>query len=132
MCKAHSREYNAVFEIYCFGRRKAVRDIRFWPKIVYRLTLIISSLIITANATHAQLAPPQPGPLPGATEKERTQDIQNREWRLRNMERGPPQAQLNPQRLREAVETVKQDFRRIQVVRNELVGDLTANKPLSY
>lgn len=109
-----------------------MRNNRFCLKIAYRLTVAISSLIITANTTHAQLVPPQPGPLPGATEKERAQDIQNREWRLRNMEREPAQAQLNPQRLREAVEIVKQDFKRIQVVRNELVGDLTANRPLNY
>src|SRR5207253_10234198 len=108
------------------------RNNRFWRKPLCRLIIAISSLIITAHATLAQQPPPQPGPPPGATPKERTQDIQYREWRLRNMEREPAQAQLNQQRLHEAVEMVKQDFKRIQVVRNELVGDLTANKPLDY
>src|SRR3954471_6156851 len=114
MCKARSREYNARFEMVCSGRRRALRKNRLWLKTVCRLTIAASSLIITAQATLAQQAPPQPGPPPGATPKERSQDVQNREWRLRNMEREPVQAQVNQQRLREAIELVKQDFKRIQ------------------
>jgi hypothetical protein len=48
------------------------------------------------------------------------------------MERDATQAQVNQQRLQAAIELVKQDFKRIQVVRNELVGDLMANKPSNY
>jgi hypothetical protein len=109
-----------------------VRHNCFWLKTVCYLTIIASSLIITANATLAQQAPPQPGPPPGATPKERTQDIQNREWRLRNMEREPAQAQMNQERLRAAIELVKQDFKRVQIVRNEIVNDLMTKKPLDY
>lgn len=93
---------------------------------------MIPLLIIAASATLAQQPPPQLGPPPGATPKEQTQDRQSREWRLRNMEREATQAQVNQQRLKAAIDLVKQDFKRIQIVRNELVNDLMANKPLDY
>lgn len=85
-----------------------------------------------ASAALAQQAPPGVGPPPGATPKERTQDMQNREWRLRNGERDAVQAQVNQQRLQAAIELVKQDFKRIQIIRNKMVDYLLAKKPLDY
>lgn len=101
-------------------------------RMVYRLAVALSLFIITASAAFAQGPPPELGPPPGATPKERTQDMQTREWRLRNAERDVAQAQINQQRLKAAIDLVKQDFKRIQVVRNDLVNDLMANKPLDY
>lgn len=100
--------------------------------ISWRLVASLCSLIILASAALAQQAPPGVGPPPGATPKERSQDIQNREWRLRNGERDAAQAQVNQQRVQAAIELVKQDFKRIQIIRNKMVDSLLANKPLDY
>ena len=99
---------------------------------VCRLTILLSLFIITASATLAQQPPPQLGPPPGATPKERSQAEQSREWRLRNMERDAAKAQVNQQPVQAAIGLVKQDFKRLQVVRNDIVSDLMANKPLDY
>jgi hypothetical protein len=101
-------------------------------KISWRLAAVICSLIVVASAAIAQQAPPGVGPPPGATPKERTQDMQSREWRLRNGERDAVQSQVNQQRLQAAIELVKQDFKRIQIIRNKMVDSLLANKPLDY
>jgi hypothetical protein len=58
--------------------------------------------------------------------------MQNREWRLRNGERDAAQAQVNQQRVQAAIELVRQDFKRIQIIRNKMVDILLANKPLDY
>jgi hypothetical protein len=97
-----------------------------------RAAILIPLLILTARVTLAQQPPPQLGPPPGATPKERSQDQQSREWRLRNVERDAAQAQVNQQRLKAAIDVMKEDFKRIQIVRNELVSDLTSNKPLNH
>ncbi|MDT4968024.1 MAG: hypothetical protein QOJ64_2761 [Acidobacteriota bacterium] len=108
---------------------KALQSLRY-P--VCRAAILIALLILTARATLAQQPPPQLGPPPGATPKERSQDQQSREWRLRNVERDAAQAQVNQQRLKAAIDVVKDDFKRIQIVRNELISDLTSNKPLNH
>lgn len=58
--------------------------------------------------------------------------MQSRELGLRNNERAANQAQVNQQRLQAAIELVKQDFKRIQIIRNKMVDNLVANKPLDY
>lgn len=108
---------------------KALQSLR---SPVCRAAILIPLLILTARATLAQQPPPQLGPPPGATPKERTQDQQSREWRLRNVERDAAQAQVNQQRLKAAIDVVKEDFKRIQILRNELISDLTSNKPLNH
>jgi hypothetical protein len=107
-------------------------------RIYWRLAATICSLIIMASAALAQQTPIGVGPPPGAgaplgaTPKERAQDMQNREWRLRNVERDAAQAQVNQQRVQAAIEIVKQDFKRIQIIRNKMVDNLVANNPLDY
>jgi hypothetical protein len=39
---------------------------------------------------------------------------------------------VNQQRLRASIDQVKQDFKRIQIIRNEMIDYLLANKPLDY
>jgi Spy/CpxP family protein refolding chaperone len=56
----------------------------------------------------------------------------NREARLRSAEVGATAEQLNKQRLLAGIEQTKQDFKRIQVVRNDMVDDLVAKKPLDF
>lgn len=103
----------------------------FITQIYWRLALAFCSLSLMASAVLAQ-APPGIGRPPGATAKERTQDMQSRELGLRNNERDANQVQVNRQRLQAAIELVKQDFKRIQVTRNKIVDNLVANKPMDY
>ncbi|HEX8492532.1 MAG TPA: hypothetical protein VF658_06795 [Pyrinomonadaceae bacterium] len=105
---------------------------RLISRISLSLGAILSLLIFMASAALAQQPPGQIGPPPGATPKEQSQDRQSREFRLRNVERDASKAQVNQQRLKAAIDIVKQDFKRIQIVRNEMVDDLVAQKPLDY
>lgn len=101
-------------------------------QISWRLALAVCSLIFMASAAPAQQPPAGIGAPPGATPKERSQEMQSRELGLRNNERAANQAQVNQQRLQAAIELVKQDFKRIQIIRNKMVDNLVANKPLDY
>lgn len=56
----------------------------------------------------------------------------NREAKMRSAEVGATAEQLNRQRLVAGIEQTKQDFKRIQVVRNDMVDDLVAKKPLDF
>ncbi len=55
-----------------------------------------------------------------------------REAALRGAEMRPRPAELNPQQLASAIEQTKNDFKRIQILRNEIVERLLAKKPLDY
>lgn len=55
-----------------------------------------------------------------------------REAMLRKSDLGTTTAKVDPKRLEAAIEKIKQDFKQIQIVRNELVRGLLANKPLDY
>jgi hypothetical protein len=55
-----------------------------------------------------------------------------REAALRGAGMRPPAVQLNPQELAAAIEQTKNDFKRIQLLRNEVVERLVAQKPLDY
>ena len=100
-------------------------------RICWHLAAAASSLIFISSVALAQ-PPADMGRPAGKTPKEQTQDRQRSEFRLRNVEESTAQAQVNQQRLHEAIELVRNDFKRIQVIRNEMVSDLMANKPLEY
>jgi hypothetical protein len=73
------------------------------------------------------------GPPPGGPDiKAGARQREVRETMLRNAELGPAAVKRNEKRIEEAVEQVKQDFRQIQIVRNDLVRTLLADKPLDY
>ena len=56
----------------------------------------------------------------------------NREARLRSAELGAESEEVNKQHLAAAIEQTKQDFKRIQVLRNNLVDRLVSKQPLDY
>ena len=55
-----------------------------------------------------------------------------REAMLRRSDLGATDAKVDPKRLEAAIEKIKQDFKQIQIVRNELVRSLLANQPLDF
>jgi hypothetical protein len=90
-------------------------------------------LIVMASAVTAQQGPPAGAGMPETVNpKSDVRDIQNREFRLRNMEAQATSQSVDPKRLEAAIDLVKQDFKRIQLIRNELVDNLMAKKPLDF
>jgi hypothetical protein len=64
--------------------------------------------------------------------KSETRDRQDREATLRSAELGAAVDKIDQKRIDATLDQMKQDFRRIQIVRNELVRNLLANKPFDY
>lgn len=91
------------------------------------------ALLLAAAAGTAQAQAP-----PGATAPTRidpkadTHARTNREARLRSAEMGAEADKINRQHLAAAIEQTKQDFKRIQLLRNELVDRLVSKRPLDY
>jgi hypothetical protein len=94
--------------------------------------MISAALIVMASAVLAQ----QTGPgneAPGVVDpKAETHDKQYRENRLRNGETAAAIEKAKEERLQAAIEHTKQDFKRIQIIRNEMVDYLVAKAPLNY
>lgn len=103
---------------------------QFTHRIVSRPILTVFSLILMAGTALAQQ--PTPGTnVPDVRLEER--ERQNREMQLRNAGGlGAAVTGVNQQRLRASIDQVKQDFKRIQIIRNEMIDYLLANKPLDY
>lgn len=103
---------------------------QFIQHIVCCLILAVSSLILMAGTVLAQ------APAPGTNAPDirlEEQDRQSREMQLRNAGgMGSVVTELNQQRINASIDQLKQDFRRIQIIRNEMIDYLLANKPLDY
>jgi hypothetical protein len=100
---------------------------------VCRLAVALFWLIIMAGAGAAQQGPPAGAGRPeNVNPKTDVRDIQNREFRLRNMEAQATSTSVDPKRLEAAIDLVKQDFKRIQLIRNDMVDNLVAKKPLDF
>lgn len=94
-----------------------------------RIAAAVVLLFIAACAALAQ-APPGAG-APAVVNPKGDMDAQtNREAMMRSAEIGSTAEQKNRQRLLAGMEQTKQDFKRIQLLRNDMVDDLVAKKPL--
>ncbi|HEX8282459.1 MAG TPA: hypothetical protein VF588_03855 [Pyrinomonadaceae bacterium] len=101
--------------------------------------LIVVAFVLTASAAApGQGIPPGP-PSPDAGRPGGTTNLKgdtdartNREARLRSAEIGTSSGGMTPQQLAAAIEQTKNDFKRIQLVRNELVDLLVSKKPFDY
>ena len=87
-------------------------------------------LLLTTGAVRAQ----QPGqaPPPIKDPKFDTLERQNREATLRSAELGAAVEKTNQRRMQAAIEQIKEDFRRIQIIRNEMVHNLRAGTAVDY
>jgi hypothetical protein len=92
--------------------------------------LAVACIMFAAIPVKAQQGPPLPveNPSPFADMINRRQ----REAALRGAEIVPGKRQADPQRIRQLVEQVREDYKRLQVIRNEMVRALTSDKPLDY
>lgn len=106
---------------------------RLGINLVYRSIAALFSLVIMAGAVAAQQGPPPGAGAPAdASPRREMQDKQSREFHLRNAETQATAPAVNQKRLLEAIDQLKQDFKRIQLVRNEIVDNLMAKKPLDF
>jgi hypothetical protein len=86
-------------------------------------------LLFTSHAT-AQAQAERP---PGNPDLKREQrEREHREAMLRTVETAPALTRLDEKRIEAAVSKIKDDFRQIQVIRNELVRSILAEKPLDF
>jgi hypothetical protein len=93
----------------------------------------MTALVLTAAGVVAAQGPPAGAGPPGLRDPKSETNIQaDREATLRTAEIGPAAAQMNKQRLAAVIEQTKQDFKRIQLIRNDIVDNLVAKKPLDY
>ncbi|HKB67549.1 MAG TPA: hypothetical protein VKC61_16955 [Pyrinomonadaceae bacterium] len=84
-------------------------------------------------STFAQGGPP-PGTGPPSTINPRGDDLirQNNEARLRRPEIEASAESKNQQKIQAAITNIRQDFTRIQVLRNDIARNLVAHKPLDH
>src|SRR2546423_2908569 len=96
-----------------------------------RLAAVFFLSLAAAGAALAQ-APAGAGAPDFKNPKGDTDAQTNREATIRSAELNAAVNQLNQQRLAVVIEQTKQDFKRIQLIRNEMVDNLVAKKPLDY
>jgi hypothetical protein len=93
------------------------------------LAAAISALIVTANAVQALQTPRPPGDR-DARREDRQREL--REKRLQTLDMRQVLQQRDQARIDAAIKQIKDDFKQIQIIRNEMVHNLVANKSLDY
>lgn len=91
--------------------------------------LVISLLMLAADATLAAQGRRASGP---KDLKGRQREREQREAMLRTVETKAAVEKIDERRLEADIEKVREDFRRIQIVRNEMVRNLLAGKPHDF
>src|SRR5207237_10202482 len=102
--------------------------VRFLLATIFSLCLASSSFAQRAPAG----PPPGAGPPPNNNPNLEDRSRQVTESRLRSAEMDVGVEEANQKRLQSAILNVKQDFARIQVLRNDIARNLIAHKPLDY
>jgi hypothetical protein len=100
--------------------------------VVRRLATIISLLLIGAGAALAQGAPGGAGAPAVIDPKGDTHSQMNREAALRSAEIRSVGGRMDQRQLAAAIDQTKQDFKRIQIIRNDVIDYLVAKKSLDY
>jgi len=77
-------------------------------------------------------APPGAGPPPNINPKREDLVRQTNEARLRSLEMEAGEEAENQKHIQAAITNMKQDFTRIQVLRNDIARNLVAHKPLDF
>lgn len=98
-------------------------------KSIWRLTAIISLQFVIGAVALARQMPPPPN-VEGI--KREAQERQYSEARLRRIGADADIAKLDEQRIRSGIKQTKEDFKRIQLIRNDMVDSLLARTPLDY
>jgi hypothetical protein len=109
-------------------RRPYTCALRFYSRLAFA-----AALLLTAGGAALAQGPPAGAGAPGFKNPKGDTDVQtDREAALRSAELKSAASQMNQQRLAAAIEQTKQDFKRIQLIRNDMVDSLVAKKPLDF
>jgi len=98
-------------------------------RIICCIAAAISFSMVTAIEVSAMQGPPPPGE---RSPRGPDRDRELREKILRSAEMKVAIEKKDEKRIEAAIKQVKKDFERIQIVRNEMVRHLLAEKPLDY
>jgi hypothetical protein len=104
----------------------------------HQLVILITCFLLAAisllmSMSSMTLARQRGGPPNGPKDLKAQQHEQDRrEASLRTSETGVAIAKIDQRRIEGAIKQLQEDFRRIQIVRNEMVRNLLSNKPLDY
>jgi hypothetical protein len=107
--------------------------LRAFARLAGRLVAAIFLFAVAASVVHARQSSPAPGPPADRDPMREFRERQQREANLRSL--GPTAARnetLDPRRAQAAAEHISQDFKQIQVLRNEMVRALKSESPLDY
>jgi hypothetical protein len=107
-----------------------MRESRFLASIFSGLSASVLVLIVSASTVPAQTGRVSPPTVKDP--KGDTLERQNREATLRSAEVGVAVEKTDQRRINAAIEQIKEDFRHIQIVRNEIARNILANKPFDY
>ncbi len=103
-------------------------------RILIRLVMaaVFSLSLATLTLTNAQGKPAGAGPPPNINPNIDTRQRQIDENRLRNAELNVSAEERNKKLLEAAILNMKEDFTRIQVLRNDIARNLIAQKPINH
>jgi len=107
-----------------------MRKSRFLAGIFSCLSAFALVLIVSASTVAAQSGRVSPPTVKDP--RSDTLERQNREATLRSAEMGVAAEKTDQRRINAAMEQTKEDFRQIQILRNEIVRKILADKPLDY
>jgi hypothetical protein len=107
-----------------------MRESRFFMSISRRIGASALVVIVTASTVPAQAGRVSPPTIKDP--KGDTLERQNREATLRSAEMEVAVEKTDKRRINAAIEQIKEDFRHIQIVRNEIARNILANKPFDY
>lgn len=93
------------------------------------LAVCVLLLILLGGVALAQ-QPGVPPPVPSVDPRAAQRDMSRREMLLRGL--GGDGEQTNDRQIQAAIDQIKQDFKRIQIIRNEMIDYLTVQKPFDY
>lgn len=105
-----------------------------WINVTSKMSLIVIAaaffMLMPTTSIQAQTGPPPrvDNPDPFRDMRER----RNREAALRGAEIVPRKTKDDPRRAQVMIEQLREDFKSLQVIRNEMVRALKAEKPLNY
>src|SRR4051812_11254756 len=107
------------------------RRFRLIKHIVCAVAAAVSLTMAMASSALAQ----QSGPVAPPSIKDPkadARDRQNRETGLRSAEVGVAIEKRDQKQIEAAIEQMKQDFKRLQLIRNEMARNILSSKPFDY
>jgi hypothetical protein len=99
---------------------------------LHRLVVAVMLAVFVCGIASGQGAPPGAGPPPNINPRGEDRSRPLAEGRLRSAEMDAAMESEKEKKVAEAIQFMREDFKRIQIVRNDIARNLIARKPLDY